>query len=448
MITINVHYKEIFDSVGLAILIIDKDGIIKYANKSYESLSKHNIEDLIGKKLSQIKPSARLPSVLESGKEINYAIREEPHYKSIVSCFPILKDNEIIGAISIGNELEELYRLNDELNNYKKQVSNLQNILENKNKAKYNLNDIIAEDFESKKTKEIIKKISKSDTTILITGESGVGKELYAQAIHNASNRSNNAFIAVNCASLQSNLLESELFGYEDASFTGAKRGGKMGLFEAANNGTIFLDEISELSFDLQAKLLRTLQENSVRRVGSYSEIPINIRIIAATNKNLIKLIENNLFREDLYYRIAVLPLEILPLRKRKGDILPIAHHYLRKYEDKLKRRIIITDEVKNLLYKYEWSGNIRELKNAIEYAINMMDDYTIRVNNLPKHIQKSFDSNFDFNFNDSLDYKIKTFKRKEIEKAIEYFGNTLEGKQKAAETLGISISTLYKNIK
>ncbi len=209
-----------------------------------------------------------------------------------------------------------------------------------------------------KKSKDLGKKISKSDYTVLITGESGTGKELMAQSIHNESLRSKQPFIAINCAAMPENLLESELFGYEEGAFTGALKGGKKGLFEQAHNGTIFLDEIGDMPIYLQTKLLRVLQENQVMRVGGESVIDIDVRVVAATNKNLLEMIRQEKFRADLYYRINVLPINIPSLRERKEDISMMLNYFMKK-----KRHI--SDEAKEILNKYSWPGNIRELKNT-----------------------------------------------------------------------------------
>ncbi|WP_334307544.1 sigma-54 interaction domain-containing protein [Paraclostridium sp. AKS81] len=210
-----------------------------------------------------------------------------------------------------------------------------------------------------KKSKDLGKKISKSDYTVLITGESGTGKELMAQSIHNESLRSKQPFIAINCAAMPENLLESELFGYEEGAFTGALKGGKKGLFEQAHNGTIFLDEIGDMPIYLQTKLLRVLQENQVMRVGGESVIDIDVRVIAATNKNLLEMIRQEKFRADLYYRINVLPINIPSLRERKEDISMMLNYFMKK-----KRHI--SDEAKEILNKYPWPGNIRELKTQL----------------------------------------------------------------------------------
>lgn len=241
------------------------------------------------------------------------------------------------------------------------------------NKAKYSFSDII---FQSRTMSNIIEKaknLAQTDSTILITGESGTGKELFAQSIHQASKRRKKPFVAINCAALSESLLESELFGYEDGAFTGAKKGGKIGLFELAHTGTIFLDEIGDAPLTIQTKLLRVLQEKEIMRISGNSTIPIDVRVIAATNKSLNALVENNKFRKDLYYRLNVLPLHLPSLRERKEDIELLLHYFLGKYA-KIQNKPYpqISTDVKKILLAYAWPGNIRQLENIAEYIITV----------------------------------------------------------------------------
>ncbi|MDM8127836.1 sigma 54-interacting transcriptional regulator, partial [Paraclostridium benzoelyticum] len=268
-----------------------------------------------------------------------------------------------------------------EITYIKKLEQNLSKKLRDKGQvARYNFNDIKTESIKMKKSKDLGKKISKSDYTVLITGESGTGKELMAQSIHNESLRSKQPFIAINCAAMPENLLESELFGYEEGAFTGALKGGKKGLFEQAHNGTIFLDEIGDMPIYLQTKLLRVLQENQVMRVGGESVIDIDVRVIAATNKNLLEMIRQEKFRADLYYRINVLPINIPSLRERKEDISMMLNYFMKK-----KRNI--SDEAKEILNKYSWPGNIRELKNTAMYIDIMCMDDKVKTCDLPHNL-------------------------------------------------------------
>jgi len=438
--------RTFFDSLYDGILIIDKFETVKYINIAYTRITNVAYDDIVSKKLRNIRPGARLQNVLKTKEPIVGALREEDGIEYTVNMSPIFENSEVIGAISIVSTLDDVYNLYQAIDKYKIKVKNLENRMKVIQKAKYTLNDIVSEDISSIEIKNMIKKIAKKSTTILIYGESGTGKELYANAIHNESTRSDGPFIAVNCASFQGNLLESELFGYDEGSFTGAKREGKMGLFEAANNGTIFLDEISEMDFDVQAKLLRTLQEGTIRRIGSVKETNIDVRVITATNKNLEDLINQDKFRLDLYYRISVFPLNIPPLRQRKDDIQPLVNLFLKKYKNDIKKDIIISKEAEQMLNSYDWPGNIRELKNSLEFAVNMMEDNEIKTVHLPVRIQYSIQKT-EISVG-KLSDKVREIERIEISKALKLFGDDIEGKKRAAEKLGISLATLYNKMK
>ncbi|WP_055667761.1 sigma-54-dependent Fis family transcriptional regulator [Desnuesiella massiliensis] len=297
--------------------------------------------------------------------------------------------------------------------------------------------------------KEKIKKISTSKSTILITGESGTGKELMARAIHSESNRWNRPFIAINCGAIPDALLESELFGYVRGAFSGADPNGRVGKFELANGGTIFLDEIGDMPLNLQVKLLRVLQERKFARIGSNQLMDIDIKVIAATNKDLKKLIEENKFREDLYYRLNVIPLEVPSLRERKEDIEEIALSMIEKYNDIFGKTIlVIEEECKNILINYPWPGNVRELENTLEFMINMSEDsFVLTKEMLPNAIKNYEDSK---KISSDLNYIIKPLKEIEedyIRKALDMYGRDTKGKQMAAKKLGIGIATLYRKL-
>ena len=442
--------KLILDSLHDGVLIIDKDAIVKYVNPAYTRITSVLFDEIVGKPLKNARPGARLPNVLNSGENILRALRMEDGVEYIVNMSPIFDNNkEIIGGISLVLGIKEVLELTHEVSIYKNEIKSLENRIKSIQKARYTFDDIVSEDESSIAVKKMARRISLNDTSVLILGESGTGKELYAQAIHNHSNRKNGPFVAINCAAFNHSLLESELFGYQEGSFTGANKEGKVGLFEAANSGTIFLDEISEMEFNLQSKLLRTLQEGTIRRIGGIKEIPINVRLITASNRDLEDMIKKNEFREDLFYRIAVFPLNILPLRMRKNDIIPLVKEFVKKEENRLRRRIDIKEKTWECLYLYDWPGNIRELKNAIEFAFNMMEDYCIDYKDLPIRVQTDYlKANKDDVYINKLSETIKRIEVQEIKKAISIFGDTIEGKRAAAANLGISLATLYNKIK
>ncbi|MFU0825076.1 MAG: Limonene hydroxylase [Clostridium sp.] len=296
--------------------------------------------------------------------------------------------------------------------------------------------------------KKNIKKIALSSSTVLILGESGTGKEMFARAIHNEGNRKNEPFIAINCAAIPDALLESELFGYEKGAFTGANAGGRVGKFELANKGTIFLDEIGDMPLHLQTKILRVLQDKRIIKVGSNKAVDIDVRVIAATNKNLIKLIEENKFREDLYYRLNVIPFNIPPLRERIQDIKILVNYFIDKYTKMLSKEyssIVIDEEVWEVFQHYSWPGNVRELENAIEFMINMLGpDGKLTLDTIPQSIlnntRKIKESDKDI-------HPLKELEKREILKALEIYGGSTQSKKIIAKKLGIGIATLYRKL-
>ncbi|MBO0573994.1 AAA family ATPase [Clostridium botulinum] len=309
--------------------------------------------------------------------------------------------------------------------------------------------DIIGESKAMIQLKNRIKKIASSSSTILITGESGTGKEVIARAIHCESDKNTNPFIAINCGAIPDALLESELFGYVRGAFSGADPNGRVGKFELANKGIIFLDEIGDMPLYLQVKILRVLQERKLVRIGSNHLIDLDIRVIAATNKDLKKLIKENKFREDLYYRLNVIPLKIPPLRERKEDIDLLMKMLIKKYNVLFGKSVHKVDkECRDILMNYPWYGNVRELENAVEFMINMADDSgMVTMNMLPPNIVENKNSQV---YGVDMDEDIKSLKDIEKEyilRALDIYGHDTKGKQLAAKRLGIGIATLYRKL-
>ena len=320
--------------------------------------------------------------------------------------------------------------------------------------GRYKFENIIAESDAMRQVCEMIKRVAPADTTVLITGESGTGKELVAKAIHIHSRRGEKKFVAVNCAALPEPLLESEMFGHMKGSFTGATAN-KDGLFETASGGTLFLDEISSMPLSIQGKLLRVLQEKEIRRVGGNEDIPVDARVIAATNTSLESLIKQGLFREDLYYRLSVIPIDIKPLRQRQEDILPLVYHVLRKESGDGKPLPKVTPEVKELLERYSWPGNVRELENAIKHAVTFAVDGKITPDVLPPRIvnqvrelgtvqSRAAAASADPNRCKSL----RAFLREREKEYLEQVLALSKGdKERAAKALKISLATLYRKL-
>lgn len=444
MLKITEWVKIILDSLYDGILIIDSEEIVRYINPAYTRITKVKEEDIIGKKLSDVRKGSYLTEVIKSGKLQLNVHRKMDEVEYIVNMVPIYgKKNKVLGGISLLNELNDVYKLTEKLNLSKIIIQNLKKHVKSLGSGKYNFDDIIAVDKKSVEIKEFAKRIALTDSNVLITGESGTGKELYASAIHNFSLRKDFPFIPVNCASFEKSLIESELFGYEEGTFTGAKKNGKTGLFQLANGGVLFLDEIGELEYGLQGKLLRVLQEKSIRKIGGSKEIPIDVRLICATNKDLFKLMEEGKFRRDLYYRIAIIPLTIPPLRERKDDIPALANKFISDLSQKYKKDMFLSQEAIQLLKEYEWCGNIRELKNIIEFTFNMREERVILKEHLPIKVEENILDSEIIELNEYINKVEKEY----INKAIAKYGDSVEGKKKAAKALGISLATFYNKL-
>ncbi|KNF07647.1 transcriptional regulator [Gottschalkia purinilytica] len=312
--------------------------------------------------------------------------------------------------------------------------------------SKHNIgmDKIVGNSHVVKELKKKINTIALSDSTVLITGESGTGKELVARALHNESDRANQPFVAVNCAAIPDTLLESELFGYSKGAFTGANPKGKIGKIELADGGTLFLDEIGDMPLYMQAKILRVLEDKSIVKLGDIEEKLLDIRIVAATNKNLEEMIRENAFRSDLYYRLNVIPLNIKPLRERKEDIKTLFSYFLEKYGIIFDKKVTaVSEDIWKYLCAYEWPGNIRELENSAEYVMNMLkSNEIISIKHLPNRIIISKKSETE------IKTTLDDVERQLIKEYLNVYGLSVEGKEKVADKLGISIATLYRKIK
>lgn len=368
----------ILNATSEPIVIIDEKGCITELSKAYAEFLEIDRDQAIGKHVSEVIENSRMHIVLETGKAEIAETHKIKGKMMIATRIPIMKDGKIIGAYGrvLFKDIKELYSLYGRINEIEQELSFYKKRYGKINVAKYCVDDIIGESSEIVEMKKNILKVGIGNSNILITGESGTGKELVAHAIHSASRRKEKPLICLNCAAIPSELLESELFGYEEGAFTGAKKGGKLGLFQAANKGTLFLDEIGELSMSMQVKLLRAIQEKEIRRVGASTGENVDVRIIAATNKNLAEMIDEHAFREDLFYRLNVVSILIPPVRKRKSDIPILVDFFINKISGNdgiyLKG---ISNTAMEYLKQYDWPGNIREIENTLERASNFVDD-------------------------------------------------------------------------
>jgi len=427
----------ILNSVSLGIYSVNTDGIIQSFNKEACRILNIKEEELIQKNVESILPNwVEIFEKLKLGKSYEdkeLVINNEKIVRGRfdVSANAIKINKEVIGMVVVFKEIQNVFNL---VNKYSGQ------------RAVYTFDDIIGESRQIKEVIKYAKKISSSPSTILIEGESGTGKELHAQSIHNYSNRKNNSFVAVNCGAIPKSLIESELFGYEEGAFTGAKKGRHAGKFELANRGTLFLDEIGEMPLDMQVKLLRVLQEGYVTRLGGEKIIPVDVRIIAATNKNLKEEVRKGNFREDLYYRLSVNPITLPPLREREGDLPLLIRYLFRMKTKKLNKNInSIKAEIYTKMMNYNWPGNIRELENCIENIVNLDGQNTAFFNDNEEMVIEKDSSSRESNFENAEIHTLEDVEKNEIVKAININPHNMT---QIAKSLGINRSTLYAKIK
>jgi len=342
-----------------------------------------------------------------------------------LSAYPLLDNEQNLNyVIYVFNEVKNIRKLTNKIM---------------KMQAIYTFDKIIGQNNEFVKTIEFAKKVADSKSTILLTGESGTGKEVFAQSIHNHSNRKNKTFVAINCGAIPKNLIESELFGYEEGAFTGAKKNGHPGKFEIADGGTIFLDEIGEMPLDMQTRLLRVIEEGTVSRIGGTKEIIVDARIIAATNRDLIDEVKTGNFRKDLFYRLNVLPLRLPSLRERKDDIPLLIDYFMNRISKRINRKKIeIPKDYLSTLVEYDWPGNIRELENHIELILN-----TESITNINKKSQHSIQKDT-FPEQDVSSLTLEDIEKSHIAKVLKSFDGNISN---AAKALGIGRNTLYRKI-
>lgn len=442
--------KAFFQNMNEGVLIIDKDCRVVFANPAYLDFIEKTEEEIMGKELNSFRHGARLPEVVETGQKILHVARTEDSADKVyfVNMYPIIEEGEIKGGISIVIFLDDAYDVKKVLEDHEQYLQDVMSRINEVQSKTDGFDSVVAVSPASVSVKELAGRIARTDATVLLESESGTGKEVYARAIHNASNRKKETFLAVNCASFNSSLLESELFGYVGGAFTGAEKKGKMGVFEAARGGTLFLDEISEIDLEFQAKLLRVLQEHCIRPVGGVSEIPVDVRVICACNADLQDYVEKGKFRKDLYYRLNTFTIHIPPLRDRKEDIPALTAFFLKEFSDKLKRQISISDEAMECLLAHNWPGNVRELRNILEFGAYLSEDGFISREMLPVQIMGKAMASEARNSGLCLADRVHQFERQEIEKTLALYGNHLDGKKQAAKSLGISLASLYNKLK
>ncbi|AJG98996.1 transcriptional regulator [Clostridium beijerinckii] len=432
------------------IYITDGEANTIKINNAYESITGLKRAEVLGRNMKELEKEGVISQsatllVLKNRKTTTIQQEFKTGVKVLVSSNPIFdKNGRIIMVVTNVRDVTQLYELKEQLQKNKEITLKYVSEIEEMRTQLLNTSEIVAEDHKTIEIIQLANRIAKVDTTILMLGETGAGKDQIAKHIHKVSKRSKKQFIKVNCGAVPASLIESEFFGYEKGAFTGANKEGKIGLFEMASGGTIFLDEVGELPMDMQVKLLRVLQEMEVVRIGGSKPIKIDVRVLAATNRDLEDMIKKKQFREDLYYRLNVIPLYIPPLRERKHDILPLINFFLTQLNKKYNFNKVFASDALNCLYEYNWPGNVRELKNIVERAVIMSEDDKIKRSDLPKNIIGPNGMIVTLNtFEEGINLKetLDAIEKKLIKKAYDKYGNV----RAAAKSLGIDASTFVR---
>ncbi|MCX8110623.1 MAG: sigma 54-interacting transcriptional regulator [Syntrophorhabdaceae bacterium] len=441
-------YRLIFDNIYNGLVVVDKDGYIILFNKPYGQFLGVDADAQIGKHVTEVIENTRMHHVIKSGKpEINVTQRIMGQ-DMVVQRIPIKKNGTIIGALGqvMFKDVSDVRKLANKLCLLESKVKLYEEELISLRSKRYTFDSIVGVSQSLNNLKQIAQKAATTNFPVLITGESGTGKEMFAQAIHNESTRRLQTLVRINCAAIPKELLESELFGYEKGAFTGAHPNGKLGKLELANNGTVFLDEIGDLPFEMQPKLLRVLEDKEFERVGGTIPVRTEFRIIAASNQNLEDMIHEGRFRKDLFYRLNVIRLHIPPLRERREDIIPIAEKLLKKISDELSiPDLRLEQDACDALIQYDWPGNTRELSNVLERVVSSyIEGNTIRLQDLPPHIQSKVKLSKDYSNGGLKDIHANA----EIEAIQNALRTAKNNKSRAAELLGIHRTLLYKKMK
>lgn len=429
--------NESFDYMFLT----DAKGKVLRVNKAYTRITGIQADDVLGKSMYDLLDQnffdkAATVEVIKKNKRVTFTQKIKTGKTVLVTGNPIFNENgELIRVLTNGRDITELNKLKQEVEQAQELSRHYQEEL--KRIKMQSEGDYIAVSQQMKDIFHLIDRMGRVDSTILIQGESGVGKEIIAQEIHKYSYRKDKPYIKINCAAIPDNLLESELFGYEAGAFTGAQRNGKLGLFELANKGTLFLDEIGELPLSLQVKLLRVIQEGEIRRLGGSKAVEVDVRLITATNRNLWEMVSKKQFREDLFYRLNVIPIYVPPLRERKEDIPALINHFTNIFNNKYAMSKRLDEGLTRKMLSYEWPGNVRELRNVIERALVSSPEQLINEIKLSNYESVSSDEAPPISFKD----KVESYEKELLSKYIRQYGSS----RKAARALGVSQTTIVR---
>jgi len=439
---------QVLDNPYESMIIVDQDGRILFMSKSYEDFIPIPHEEAVGKHLTDVIPNGQLHKVIESGRAkigATFTVDGQPR---VIARIPLKKDGKTIGAYGklmfwhadkVGELYQRINALHGRLQLFKDTLNEIY-------RSNYGFDNIIGNSPLIKHAKEIALQSALTDSPVLITGESGTGKEMFAHSIHRASKRRDRPFVSVNCSSIPKELVESELFGYEPGTFTGALRKGKIGKFELAETGTIFLDEIGDMPLNMQVKLMRVLQEKEIEKLGGKPR-KIDFRLIAATNRNLEKMMEENTFRNDLYYRLNVVNIRLPPLRVMKEDLPMLVKHFIKEIRQVMPKDVrSISDEAMEIIMRHSWPGNIRELRNMLEGAMIRCKGTQIEAEHLPPGLDKPPCVRLaDTSSGDSLREQLDIAEKAIIKDALERAG---QNRSKAAKMLGIHRTGIYQKMK
>ena len=429
-------FRSVVEHASEGIIAVDKDNLIRTFNPAAAQLLGRKAQDCIGQAVRHALPEGRLSAILSGNQSYTNEIVRINGTNCVLNSVPMIHDNERLGTLVTFQAEQSITNAENRLRDRLRVSGHV---------ARYHFEDIMGESHAIRTAIHQARRFAHVDSNILLMGETGTGKELFAQSIHNESERVTGPFVAVNCAAIPENLMESELFGYESGAFTGASKTGKAGLFEAAHEGTIFLDEVSEIPLVLQSRLLRVIQEREIRRVGANRVIPINVRIICATNRDLLDMIRQGRFREDLYYRLKVLSIQLPPLRNREGDTSMIMQHYLTYYARKFgKGQICLSDEAVARITEYGWPGNVREIRNISEQLAVLSEGSVITAEDVAAVLPSGHGPSRAYLLRDAENATLGNLQKRQIMDVLA----RAQSRKEAAEILGISKTTLWRKCK
>ncbi|MEG6520634.1 sigma-54 interaction domain-containing protein [Desulfotomaculum sp. 1211_IL3151] len=453
--------EDFFDSVldifYDGIYITDANGQTIKVNSMYEKLTGLKKEDLLGRLVTDLEnegvyTSPLNPTIVKTGKPQTSVQVNKEGRRVVVNGYPVFdKEGKVVYVVTYVRDVTVLSQLKEQIASQADLIEKYHQEARYLRKSNFQDSQTIVESPKMKNLMQLLKRIAATDTTVLLLGETGVGKDVFARKIHEYSSRKDQPFFKINCATIPENLIESELFGYDPGAFSGASAKGKPGYFELADKGTLFLDEMGELPLPMQAKLLRVLQDQEVMRVGSTRIKRVDVRFIAATNRNLEEAIKDGSFRSDLYYRLRVAVLDIPPLRERKEEIIPLINYFLDKFNIKYKKHIHFSPSVKNYLLHYKWTGNVREVENLIQGLVVTQEKDILDVTDLPSYFiadDNHKDQLFQpesFNMGDrTLSEMMDSFERELLKRALELHGTI----SNVAQVLGMDRSTIFRKLK